>query len=82
MGGGRESHCSMLEAIHLCEQIAGRELNWSYSEDNRVGDHIWYVSDLGKFKSHYPDWQIQHNIEALLTEIHAMNRDRWLEEGG
>ncbi len=81
MGGGRESHCSMLEAIHLCEQIAGRELNWSYSEDNRVGDHIWYVSDLGKFKSHYPDWQIQHNIEALLTEIHAMNRDRWLEEG-
>ena len=51
IGGGRESNCSMLEAIELCQEITGKELNYSYTEDNRSGDHIWYVSDLSKFKA-------------------------------
>ena len=56
IGGSRFSHCSMLEAIALCEEIAGRELAWTYEDKNRIGDHIWYVSDIGKFRRHYPAW--------------------------
>ena len=44
LGGGRHSNCSMLEAIDTCEQITGRKLSWTYVEDNRIGDHIWYIS--------------------------------------
>ncbi len=78
MGGGRESNCSMLEAIALGEQIAGRKLSWTYQEQNRIGDHIWYVSALDKFKSHYPAWGIRHSVEDILRDIHEKNRERWL----
>jgi CDP-paratose 2-epimerase len=78
IGGGRESHCSMLEAIALCQEITGREMSWSYSEDHRVGDHIWYVSDLTRFKEHYPDWRITHDVPEILRLIHSENVDRWL----
>ena len=71
MGGSRHSHCSMLEAIHLCEEISGKKLNWSYLDDNRIGDHIWYVSDVRKFQSHYPGWKYQYDLKALLNEIYA-----------
>lgn len=71
MGGGRHSHCSMLEAISLCEELAGRPLVWDYSETNRSGDHIWYVSDVAKFKTHYPDWRYQHDLTSTLTQMHA-----------
>jgi CDP-paratose 2-epimerase len=77
IGGGRESNCSMLEAIDLCQEITGRELEYSYSEDNRIGDHIWYVSDLSKFKQCYPSWSIQHNIKSILSEIHGKNLEKW-----
>ncbi len=80
MGGGRFSNCSMLEAIQICEEIAGRELNWSYTETNRIGDHIWYISDLAKFMGHYPTWKIQYDIRTILTEIYEQNRERWREE--
>jgi CDP-paratose 2-epimerase len=80
MGGGRYSNCSMLEAIDLCQTITGRELQWSYSEQNRIGDHIWYVSDLGKFMGHYPDWKIEYDVPRILTEIYEANRERWLRE--
>jgi CDP-paratose 2-epimerase len=78
IGGGRASHCSMLEAIAICERITGRTMNWTYSEQHRVGDHIWYVSDLARFQSHYPDWRITYDVEQILTEIIAENHDRWL----
>ncbi len=68
-GGSRHSNCSMIEAIRLCENIAGKKLNWSYSETNRIGDHIWWISDVRKFKAHYPEWRYQYNIEQILTEI-------------
>ena len=54
IGGGRENNCSVLEAIWLCKEIAGKKVNWTYSGKNRIGDHIWYISNLRKFKNHYP----------------------------
>jgi len=82
MGGGRHSNCSMLEAMEFCEQIAGRKMNWNYSDENRIGDHIWYISDLSKFASHYPDWRIEHDVPEILREIYEVNRERWSSKGG
>lgn len=70
-GGGRHSNCSMKEAIILCEKIVGKKMNYSYAEDNRIGDHIWYISDVSKFKNHYPEWKFQFDIEATLAEMYT-----------
>jgi CDP-paratose 2-epimerase len=78
IGGGRASHCSMLEAIAGCERITGRKMNWEYKDEPRVGDHIWYVSDLARFQKHYPDWKITRDVDQILTEIIASNNERWL----
>jgi CDP-paratose 2-epimerase len=78
LGGGRESNCSMLEAIAMCERIAGRTLNWTYKDANRIGDHIWYVSSLRKFQADYPGWQLQYSLEALLRDIYERNVERWV----
>ena len=77
IGGGRFSNCSMLEGIDLCEQIAGCKLNWTYSEQNRVGDHIWWIGDNGKFASHYPDWTLAYDVPRILREIYEFNVERW-----
>ncbi len=69
-GGGRFSNCSMLEAIVLCEEITGKKMDYSYSETNRIGDHIWYISDLTKFKTHYPGWNWQYGLNDILVQIH------------
>ena len=69
MGGGRFANCSMLEAIQLFERATGRPMNWSYSEDSRTGDHIWWISDTGKFEKHYPAWQRRISLEATVAEI-------------
>jgi len=79
IGGGRQSHCSMLEAIRMCEDIVGREMNYSLSDEHRRGDHIWYVSDLSKFKEHYPDWDITYDVSEILREIYEFNVGRWRE---
>ncbi|HZV35177.1 MAG TPA: NAD-dependent epimerase/dehydratase family protein [Verrucomicrobiae bacterium] len=71
MGGSRHSNCSMLEAIELCQKISGRKLDWTYVEDNRIGDHIWWISDVRKFQSHYPDWKYRYDLTGILKEIHA-----------
>ena len=78
IGGGRPSNCSMLEAIELCEAIAARELNWQLSEENRIGDHRWWISDLDPFRRDYPGWDITYDVEAVLREIHAQNEELWL----
>jgi len=70
-GGGRHSNCSILEAIALCEEITGRKVNWSYTERNRIGDHIWWISDVRKFQKHYPQWEYQYNLQDILESIHA-----------
>lgn len=80
IGGGRDSNCSMLEAIELCERIAGKKLLWSYEEDHRVGDHIWWISDLSSFRSDHPEWTLEYDVPAILREIHDQNRDRWLAD--
>jgi CDP-paratose 2-epimerase len=77
MGGGRESNCSMLEAIELCQEITGRDFDFKYSEDNRSGDHIWYISDLRKFKARYPAWSLRYDVPKILKEIYDFNRERW-----
>ncbi len=77
MGGSRFSNCSMLEAIKLCEQITGREMQWRYQEQNRTGDHIWWVSDVSKFRQHYPNWQLRYDVPAILREIYEVGIERW-----
>ncbi len=71
MGGSRHSNCSMLEAIELCEEISGRKLSWEYIEDNRIGDHVWWISDVRKFREHYPEWNFRYGLREILEEIHA-----------
>ncbi len=71
MGGSRHSNCSMREAIALCEEISGKRLSWTYEEDNRIGDHIWWISDVRKFQQHYPRWKFRYGLREILDEIHA-----------
>jgi CDP-paratose 2-epimerase len=78
IGGGRESNCSMLEAIELSEAIAGRALNWELSDQNRIGDHRWWISDLEPFQHDYPGWQITYDIEQILKEIYTQNAELWM----
>lgn len=70
MGGSRHSNCSMKEAIALCEQITGNKANITYLDDNRIGDHIWWISDVSKFAEHYPAWTYHYDIQAILEEIY------------
>jgi CDP-paratose 2-epimerase len=71
IGGSRHSNCSMLEAIEMCEQISGKELNWTYEETNRIGDHIWWISDVRRFQAHFPNWKFRYGMREILQEIHA-----------
>lgn len=78
IGGGRHSNCSMLEAIELCEDISGRRLDWRYASENRIGDHIWWISDNSKFQAHYPEWTLNYDVRQILAEIYAENVERWV----
>lgn len=69
-GGSRHANCSMKEAIELCERISGNKMGYTYSETNRIGDHIWYISNLNKFKADYPTWNWKYNLEDTLVEMH------------
>lgn len=69
IGGGRHSNCSMIEAIEICKDITGKKMNYSYIENNRMGDHIWWISDLNKFRSHYPEWNYKYNLKDILIDI-------------
>jgi CDP-paratose 2-epimerase len=80
LGGGRESNVSMIEAIGLCEEIAGRRLERSYSPQARIGDHRWWISDLEAFKRDHPQWRLTTGIRAVLQEIHDHNVERWTAE--
>ena len=76
IGGGRQSNCSMREAITLCEAISGKKMETIYHDENRIGDHIWWIGSLAKFQSHYPEWKITYSVERILTEIHQANIER------
>ncbi|MBM4000039.1 MAG: NAD-dependent epimerase/dehydratase family protein [Planctomycetes bacterium] len=68
-GGGRHCNCSIIEAIGLCERITGRRMNVAWSDANRTGDHIWYISDTRRFQRDYPEWRYAYDIERTLSEI-------------
>ncbi|MGB7054582.1 MAG: NAD-dependent epimerase/dehydratase family protein, partial [bacterium] len=70
MGGARFSNCSVLEAIDMIEEISGKEVNYIYEEKNRIGDHIWYVSSVEKFKKDYPEWEYTYDIRTMIEEIY------------
>jgi CDP-paratose 2-epimerase len=77
LGGGRESNVSMLEAIELCEAIAGQNLRFTLSDIARVGDHKWWISDLEAFKADYPDWELTLGIAETLRDIYDHNIEQW-----
>jgi CDP-paratose 2-epimerase len=77
LGGGRENSISILETFDFVEQLTGRSVNWLYVEQNRVGDHICYISDLRKLKSHFPEWQITRSITDILQEIIAAEDSKY-----
>lgn len=69
MGGSRHSNVSMLEAIRMIREIGGHKLEYTISDKARIGDHIWYISDVGKFKKHYPEWKYKYDIKSILQEM-------------
>jgi CDP-paratose 2-epimerase len=77
IGGGRFSHASVLEAIRMSEEISGEKIDWTYSEESRVGDHIWWIADNGHFQSQYPGWDLEYDVRRILEEIHELNAERW-----
>jgi CDP-paratose 2-epimerase len=76
IGGGRDNSVSMLEAIDMVERTAGTRVDWTYVDDNRVGDHICYVSDLRKLRRDYPDWSITTSVPEIIQEMVAGARSR------
>jgi CDP-paratose 2-epimerase len=76
IGGSRHSNCSMMEAISICDKLTNSKLDWKYKEANRIGDHIWWISDVSKFKSHYPDWEYKYNLEEIIKEIVEIQSNR------
>ncbi len=76
IGGGPASNCSMLEAIAIVERLTGRSLRRSYSDTNRSGDHIWWVSDIRKFREHYSGWNLTYSLDRIIEEIHQEMTER------
>jgi CDP-paratose 2-epimerase len=75
LGGGRANSVSMLEAISRIEALTGRKINWTYSEQARKGDHICYISNLAKLKSHYPGWSLTRSLDSILEEMVVAKRE-------
>lgn len=77
IGGGRFANCSVLEAMEIAERIVGRPMRRSYKDEARRGDHIWWISDTGKFCEDYPNWKPQHGITEIIEEIVAASSSRY-----
>jgi len=74
IGGGRFANISILEAIELCQKLTAKKLNYEYIDKNRIGDHIWWISNVSKFQSHYPGWNYKYGIEETIKEIYEAQR--------
>jgi len=61
----------MIEAIEACQEITGNKISWSYSKNHRVGDHMWWISDISKFKDHYPEWDFSYGLEDILEQLYG-----------
>jgi CDP-paratose 2-epimerase len=70
IGGSRHSHCSLLEAVAVCERLVGRPMELRFDPTPRRGDHAWYVSDVRKFRRHYPEWDYAYSGEEIFAELH------------
>lgn len=75
IGGGRFANVSILEAMELCEKITAKKLNYEYVDKNRIGDHIWWISDVSKFQSHYPEWKYKFGIEDTIKQIYDSQKE-------
>jgi CDP-paratose 2-epimerase len=69
LGGGRESNASILECFEMIETVSGRKVAWRYDEKNREGDHICYISDMAKFRAHYPRWSLTRRVPDIIDEM-------------
>jgi len=78
IGGGTHSNCSMLEAIDLAQSFADKKLQFTLGDTNRIGDHIWWISDVSKFKNHYPGWEFKYDIKTIIKEIVEASQERYL----
>ena len=76
LGGGKSNSCSVLEAFDITEQITGKKMKYVYLNQNRVGDHICYYSDLTKMREHYPNWDITISLEETIKQIIESWHDR------
>jgi len=81
IGGSRHSNCSMLEAIGMCEEVTGNKLNWTYADQNRTGDHIWWVSDISRFQKDYPNFKLTYDSRGIIKELYENGHTRWREAG-
>ncbi|MEJ2012628.1 MAG: NAD-dependent epimerase/dehydratase family protein [Anaerolineales bacterium] len=76
LGGGKENAASLLESVDRIEEKTGKRPQLTYSEQNRIGDHICYYSDLRKLKSHFPGWELTYSFDDILTEMISVIQKR------
>ena len=76
VGGSRYSNCSLLEAIDKVQKITNKSLSTKYNDKHRKGDHIWWISDISKFKKHYPKWNYKYTLETTILEIFSEMTNR------
>jgi dTDP-D-glucose 4,6-dehydratase len=69
IGGGRFSNCSILEALNLVEKLTNKSIKKRIIKTPRIGDHIWYISNLSKFRMHYPKWKQSYNTKKIVEEL-------------
>ena len=69
IGGGKDNSCSILEAFKMVEELTGQPQKYTYVDENRIGDHICYYSDLRKMKRQYPGWTITRSLRDVIREI-------------
>jgi CDP-paratose 2-epimerase len=69
LGGGRANSCSILEAFKICEEFSGKKQKYEYLNENRIGDHICYYSDLTKINDHFPNFEIEHSLKDTIQQI-------------
>jgi CDP-paratose 2-epimerase len=76
IGGSRHSNCSVLEAVKMCNELTGTVLECEYVNENRTGDHIWWISDVRKFKSRYKEWDFTYDLKSILQQMHSAMKQR------
>ena len=76
LGGGKDNSCSILDAFAIAEKFSGKKMVYTYTDQNRIGDHICYYSDLRKMRAHYPSWDISVSLEETIRQIVEARKKR------